>query len=71
MRQGNYNLGLLKQNKKFIFQQKKSPRLKSMLFEKFQAFDNRTLPDSALMQGGEGENFEFEKLRIFWNLRDF
>ena len=40
---------LLRQNKKFIFQQKKTPSPKPMLFAKSQAFDNKTLPDSALM----------------------
>ena len=40
---------LLRQNKKFIFQQKKTPPPKTMLFAKSQAFDNKTLPDSTLM----------------------
>ena len=40
---------LLRQNKKFSFQQKKTPAPKSMLFGKSQAFDNKTLPDSTLM----------------------
>ena len=42
-----------------------------MLLAKFQAFENKTWPDSTLILGGKGKTLEFEKLSHFLNLLDF
>ena len=56
---------------KTYFSVKKPSPHKSMLFAKFQVFDNKTQPDSTLIQRGKEENLEFEKLSHFMNLLDF
>ena len=41
-----------------------------MLLENFEAFDNKSWPDSTLILGGKEENLEFERLCHFLNLLD-
>ena len=61
---------LLRQNRKFLSEKNPSPP-KSILFAKFWVFDNKTWPDSTLIQRDKGENLEFEKLNYLLDLLDF
>ena len=58
----------LRQNRKSVFQRKKSSSPKLIFFVKFQAFDKKCWSDSTLIHENKGENFLFERVTYSFNL---